>query len=76
MKLQIAEIPVAGTGASTFKYNPPYAGRGTLVAKFNSKELDDVDGFIALEILPRPGDIILNGTTLTNEIIVRSDVIP
>lgn len=29
-----------------FKFTPPNAGRNTIVAKFNSSELDDVDGFL------------------------------
>ncbi|XP_055376367.1 annulin isoform X2 [Condylostylus longicornis] len=72
---KIAEIPVGGTGAATFKFTPPYAGRGTLVAKFDSKDLDDVDGFLAFEVEPRPGDVLTNGATFTNEIVIRTDVI-
>lgn len=76
--LKIAEIPVGGTAASTFKYVPPYAGRGTLLAKFSSKELDDVDGFMHYEIQPRPEDVINNShrRSGSNIIIRRSDVIP
>lgn len=51
-------MPVSGTASATFKYIPPYAGRGTFVAKFFSKELDDVDGYLAFEVLPREEDII------------------
>lgn len=47
---QISEIPVGGTAASTFKYRPPYAGQGTLIAKFTSLQLQDVDGFVVYEI--------------------------
>lgn len=47
---KISEIPVGGTAASTFKYRPPYAGQGTLIAKFTSLQLQDVDGFVVYEI--------------------------
>ncbi|XP_030383755.1 annulin isoform X2 [Scaptodrosophila lebanonensis] len=78
LKFKIAEIPVGGTAASTFKYVPPYAGRGTLLAKFNSKELDDVDGYMHYEIEPRPGDILHSSGTsrMSNIIRRRTDVIP
>lgn len=67
---------MGGTAASTFKYVPPYAGRGTLLAKFNCKELDDVDGYTHYEIEPRPEDIISNGTHQSHNIIRRrTDVI-
>lgn len=77
LRFKIAEIPVGGTAASTFKFIPPYSGRGTLIAKFNSKELDDVDGYLHFEIEPRPEDIIMNGNgTRTAEVVRRTDVIP
>ncbi|KAM7354036.1 transglutaminase isoform 1-T1 [Cochliomyia hominivorax] len=78
LRFKIAEIPVGGTAASTFKYTPPYAGRGTLLAKFSSKELDDVDGFTHYEIKPRPEDIINNEHRRSSSNIIRrrSDVIP
>lgn len=72
---KIAEIPIGGTAASTFKLIPPYAGRAAIVAKFQCKELDDVDGFLAFEVQPRPEDVLMNGNT-SNEIISRTDVIP
>ncbi|XP_012159747.1 annulin isoform X1 [Ceratitis capitata] len=76
LRFKIVEIPVGGTAASTFKYIPPYAGRGTLLAKFNCKELDDVDGYMHYEIEPRPEDIINNGTHRAHNIIRRrTDVI-
>ncbi|XP_073827498.1 transglutaminase isoform X2 [Musca autumnalis] len=76
LRFKIAEIPVGGTAASTFKYIPPYAGRGTLLAKFSSKELDDVDGFMHYEIKPRPEDIIMNNNSSNTIIRRRTDVIP
>ncbi|XP_005181682.2 annulin isoform X2 [Musca domestica] len=76
LRFKIAEIPVGGTAASTFKYTPPYAGRGTLLAKFSSKELDDVDGFMHYEIKPRPEDVIMNNNSSNTIIRRRTDVIP
>ncbi|XP_055916971.1 annulin isoform X2 [Eupeodes corollae] len=78
LRFKIAEIPVGGTAASTFKFIPPYSGRGTLIGKFNSKELDDVDGYLHFEIEPRPEDIIMNesNVTRTEAIVRRTDVIP
>lgn len=75
--LQIAEIPVGGTTSATFKYTPPFAGRGALVAKFSSKELDDVDGFIGYEVAPRPEDVLIeNANRVPGRYIERRDVIP
>lgn len=64
---------MAGTASATFKYIPPYAGRGTFVAKFFSKELDDVDGYLAFETLPREEDIIYGSSIHSgnNNTIVR-----
>lgn len=73
---QIPEVPVDGTGSATFKYVPPYAGRGTLAAKFFSKELNDVDGFLSFQIEPRPSDVYMNGHTQPRDHIVRTNVIP
>ncbi|KFB35768.1 hypothetical protein ZHAS_00002672 [Anopheles sinensis] len=58
---------------NTFTMIPPYSGRLTIAAKFTSKELDDVDGFLAFLANPRPEDIIME--TEDNEIIARTDVI-
>lgn len=69
-------MPVDGTASATFKYVPPYAGRGTFAAKFFSKELNDVDGFISFEIEPRSSDVYYNGNPRPREYIVRTDVIP
>ncbi|EDV59286.1 annulin isoform X1 [Drosophila erecta] len=77
LKFKIAEIPVGGTAAATFKYTPPYAGRGTMLAKFTSRELDDVDGYRHYEIEPRPEDLLQpNGSHRSSNIIRRrTDVI-
>lgn len=69
---------MGGTTSATFKYVPPYAGRGALVCKFFCKELDDVDGFLAYEVAPRPEDIIDSENEINgfNRYIERTDVIP
>lgn len=76
LEFKIAEVPIGGTAAATFKFTPPYSGRGTFAAKFTSKELDDVDGFLAFEMQPRPEDVLTeNGNRSYNEVISRTDVI-
>lgn len=70
-------MPVDGTASATFKYKPPYAGRATFAAKFFSKELNDVDGFVSFEIEPRDEDRYHNGyNRRPNEYIVRTNIIP
>lgn len=73
--LKIAEVPVGGTTSATFKYTPPYAGRAALAAKFYCKELDDVDGYLAYEVAPRPEDVLMESKE-TNKYVERRDVIP
>lgn len=47
LKLKIkSDIPPGGKAQGQFKFIPPYPGRQNLAAKFESKELDDVDGFL------------------------------
>uniref|UniRef100_A0A182NEW6 protein-glutamine gamma-glutamyltransferase n=1 Tax=Anopheles dirus TaxID=7168 RepID=A0A182NEW6_9DIPT len=58
---------------NTFTMTPPYSGRLTLAAKFTSKELDDVDGFLAFIAHPRPEDIIME--VEDNAIVARTDVV-
>ncbi|XP_055590397.1 annulin-like isoform X2 [Uranotaenia lowii] len=68
-----SDIDVEETVSNTFTLTPQFVGRASIAAKFTSKELDDVDGFLAYEIDPRPEDIIME--THDNEIIERTDVI-
>lgn len=56
-----------------FAYKPPYVGSAKLVAKFTSKEMDDVDGFRVFEIAPKPDDVLM--PEATNDVISRTDVI-
>jgi transglutaminase 1 len=65
---------VGETIEQKFTFTPPFAGRATLMAKFTSKELDDVDGFLAFEVEPDPDNIIFN--EVNHGIIRRTDVIP
>lgn len=74
--LKIAEVPVGGTTSATFKYTPPYAGRAALAAKFYCKELNDVDGYLAYEVAPRPEDVLRETSNETNKYVERRDVIP
>jgi len=53
-------IPSGGEATVSFKLTPKFSGRSTIAAKFVSKELDDVDGFLALMIEPKKE--VVNGT--------------
>ncbi|XP_036678620.3 annulin-like [Drosophila suzukii] len=53
LKFKIGETAVGEKAVATFKYTPPYAGRGVMVVKFHSMELDDVDGYINYDVAPR-----------------------
>lgn len=72
-------MPIGATTSATFKYTPPFAGRAALVAKFSCKELDDVDGFLAYEVQPRPEDVLIESNEINggyNRRIERRDIIP
>ncbi|XP_075212942.1 transglutaminase [Lycorma delicatula] len=51
-----------------FKLIPQFPGKGTIVAKFVSKELDDVDGYFEFTIHEKP-QVEVNGTGINNTII-------
>jgi len=53
-------IPSGGEATVSFKLTPKFPGRSTVVAKFVSKELDDVDGF--LNFMTEPKKEVVNGT--------------
>lgn len=57
-----------------FVYKPPYVGSAKLIAKFTSKEMDDVDGFRVFEIAPKPDDV-LTPEANNDVIIAKTDVI-
>lgn len=44
---------------ATFKLTPKFDGRATIAAKFVSKELEDVDGFLNFMVEPKKD---VNGT--------------
>lgn len=75
---QIPEVPVAGIASATFPYVPPYAGKATFAAKFFSKELDDVDGFLSFDVRARSEDILVSNDHYRSngEYIIRTNVIP
>lgn len=76
LEFKVADVPVGGDAVVAFEFVPPYSGKGTFVAKFFSKELDDVDGFLAFEMQPRPEDILTpNWNRDYNNVIARTDVI-
>lgn len=45
-------IPPAQKACVQFKFTPPSSGKETIAAKFSSKELDDVDGFLNFVVHP------------------------
>uniref|UniRef100_A0A336LKB0 protein-glutamine gamma-glutamyltransferase n=1 Tax=Culicoides sonorensis TaxID=179676 RepID=A0A336LKB0_CULSO len=71
--LKMPEIPVKAMAEGKFDIIPPWSGRHTIFAKFDSKELDDVDGFLNFEAAPQPEDVLLPENN--HDIIARTDVI-
>lgn len=67
-------IPIKAMAEGKFEVIPPWSGRHTIFAKFDSKELDDVDGFLNFEAAPQPEDVLLNENG--REIVARTDVVP
>ncbi|XP_049802797.1 annulin isoform X1 [Schistocerca nitens] len=59
-KIKLSQNIAPGEEASVnFKFTPKYDGRATIAAKFTSKELDDVDGFLNFMVEPKKE---VNGT--------------
>ncbi|XP_044595670.1 LOW QUALITY PROTEIN: annulin-like [Cotesia glomerata] len=55
LKIRVNKDILSGEKASCkFSMTPKFAGRSTIVAKFYSKELDDVDGFVNFMVLAVP----------------------
>lgn len=65
MKLK-ETVEVGGVASCSFTMVPIVEGRSTIAAKFYSKELEDVDGFI--NFMVKPVKSPTNGTT-TSDII-------
>ncbi|KAL5280423.1 F13A1 family protein [Megaselia abdita] len=53
IQLKVTDIPAGGFASTQFQYSPSLSGPATIVAKFHSKELDDVDGFTSLKFRDR-----------------------
>jgi hypothetical protein len=53
-------IPSGSEATTTFKLTPKFSGRSTIAAKFVSKELEDVDGFLNFMVEPKKEAV--NGT--------------
>lgn len=69
----MADVQPKTFAEARFAYRPPYVGSAKIVAKFTSKELDDVDGYRVFEIAPKPDDILMPETN--NDTIAKTDVI-
>lgn len=52
LKYSFQSIPPGELAKAEFKLTPPWAGRHQISAKFSSKEMRDVDGFLSLMVLP------------------------
>ncbi|XP_067007547.1 annulin [Anabrus simplex] len=62
LKIKLPQtVPVGGEATATFKLTSRFDGRSTIAAKFVSKELDDVDGF--LNFMVQPKKEVVNGGT-------------
>ncbi|GLG96849.1 Annulin [Gryllus bimaculatus] len=56
LKIKLKEnVGVNGESSATFKFIPPYDGKATLVTKFSSSEINDVDGFLNFMIVKKKG---------------------
>ncbi|XP_063239972.1 annulin [Bacillus rossius redtenbacheri] len=54
LKLKVPQtIAVEGEASVSFKMTPKFPGRATIIAKFTSKELEDVDGFLNFMVEPK-----------------------
>jgi transglutaminase 1 len=71
--LKVNEVQPKTFAEVRFAYKPPYVGSAKLIAKFTSKEMDDVDGFRSFEIAPKADDVLMPETN--NDVIIsRTDV--
>lgn len=51
MKVRVKDsVPPGGHAKAEFKFTPPHSGRHTIAAKFVSKQMDDVDGYITITV--------------------------
>lgn len=70
---QVPDVPPKSFAEARFVFKPTYVGSAKLLAKFTSKEMDDVDGFRVFEVLPKADDILT--PEANNETISRTDVV-
>ncbi|XP_049869719.1 annulin isoform X2 [Pectinophora gossypiella] len=55
LKIELSEnVPPGELATASFKLTPPWAGRHQITAKFSSKELRDVDGFLSFMVATPP----------------------
>ena len=55
LKLKLIEnVEVGGMAVCRFSMTPDIGGRATIAAKFYSKDLDDVDGYVSFIVRHRP----------------------
>ncbi|XP_077297889.1 annulin-like [Arctopsyche grandis] len=59
-------VPPGGFATTTIKLVPPYSGRHTIAAKFVSKEMNDVDGFLAFIVQPKSSTNGNSSSTIEN----------
>lgn len=66
-------MPSKSFAEARFVFKPTYVGSAKLIAKFTSKEMDDVDGFRVFEVLPKADEILM--PEANNETVSRTDVV-
>ncbi|XP_046385500.1 annulin-like isoform X2 [Ischnura elegans] len=65
LKIKMAQdIPPGGDAIASFNITPTFHGQKTIAAKFTSKELEDVDGFIVVKVAPPKAET--NGSGAAN----------
>ncbi|OWR44550.1 putative annulin [Danaus plexippus plexippus] len=53
LKIELSEnVPPGEFATAQFQLTPPWAGRHQISAKFSSKEMHDVDGFLSIMVAP------------------------
>lgn len=70
--LKVPDIQPKSFAETRFAYRPPYVGSVKLIAKFTAKEMDDVDGFRAFEVAPKPEDMLMTTNGTSNDVILIS----
>lgn len=69
LKIELDETVAPGELAvADFKLIPPWAGRHQISAKFTSKEMKDVDGFLSFMVAPPESNGLFSGSVETRQI--------